>query len=409
MLELPQMALSNTAIINAKATEKAYKLYDIDGLFLQVTPNGGKWWRLKYRFDGKEKLLSLGTYPEISLSQARQRRDDARKLLATDIDPSENRKQAKVISKLNADNSFEIVAREWWKSHMTNKADSHKEKVIRRFELYLFPWIGKKPIATITAPQVLEAIKRIEKQNKLETAHRTLQTAGQVFRYAVQTGRAVRDVTADLKGALPATTVKHMAAFTEPKDVAELLRAFDAFNGTLTVQCAIKLAPLVFVRPSELRMAKWANIDLEAGKWQYLVSKTKTDHLVPLSTQAIAILRELHPVSGHGEYVFQGGHSPLKPMSESAVNAALKRMGYDTKTQITGHGFRAMARTILHERLNIDPAIIEHQLAHKVPDTLGSAYNRTKFIEQRKVMMQSWADYLDELKVGAKVMPFKQA
>ncbi len=403
------MALSNTAIINAKATEKAYKLYDIDGLFLQVTPNGGKWWRLKYRFDGKEKLLSLGTYPEISLSQARQRRDDARKLLATDIDPSENRKQAKVISKLNADNSFEIVAREWWKSHMTNKADSHKEKVIRRFELYLFPWIGKKPIATITAPQVLEAIKRIEKQNKLETAHRTLQTAGQVFRYAVQTGRAVRDVTADLKGALPATTVKHMAAFTEPKDVAELLRAFDAFNGTLTVQCAIKLAPLVFVRPSELRMAKWANIDLEAGKWQYLVSKTKTDHLVPLSTQAIAILRELHPVSGHGEYVFQGGHSPLKPMSESAVNAALKRMGYDTKTQITGHGFRAMARTILHERLNIDPAIIEHQLAHKVPDTLGSAYNRTKFIEQRKVMMQSWADYLDELKVGAKVMPFKQA
>ena len=400
MLELPQMALSNTAIINAKATEKAYKLYDIDGLFLQVTPNGGKWWRLKYRFDGKEKLLSLGTYPEISLSQARQRRDDARKLLATDIDPSENRKQAKVISKLNADNSFEIVAREWWKSHMTNKADSHKEKVIRRFELYLFPWIGKKPIATITAPQVLEAIKRIEKQNKLDTAHRTLQTAGQVFRYAVQTGRAVRDVTADLKGALPATTVKHMAAFTEPKDVAELLRAFDAFNGTLTVQCAIKLAPLVFVRPSELRMAKWADIDLEAGKWQYLVSKTKTDHLVPLSTQAIAILRELHPVSGHGEYVFQGGHSPLKPMSESAVNAALKRMGYDTKTQITGHGFRAMARTILHERLNTDPAIIEHQLAHKVPDTLGGAYNRTKFIQQRKAMMQTWADYLDELKAG---------
>ena len=403
------MALSNTAIINAKATLKAYKLYDIDGLFLQVTPNGGKWWRLKYRFGGKEKLLSLGTYPEISLSQARQRRDDARKLLATDIDPSENRKQAKVISKLNADNSFEIVAREWWQSHMTNKADSHKEKVIRRFELYLFPWIGRKPISTLTAPQVLEAIKRIEKQNKLETAHRTLQTAGQVFRYAVQTGRAVRDVTADLKGALPATVVKHMAAFTEPKDVMELLRAFDAFNGTLTVQCAIKLAPLVFVRPSELRMAKWADIDLEAGTWQYLVSKTKTDHLVPLSTQAVTILREIHPLSGHGEYVFQGGHSPLKPMSESAVNAALKRMGYDTQKDITGHGFRAMARTILHERLNIDPHIVEHQLAHKVPDTLGAAYNRTKFIEQRKLMMQTWADYLDELKSGAKVLPFKQA
>lgn len=403
------MALSNTAIINAKAADKSYKMYDTDGLFLQVTPQGGKWWRLKYRFDGKEKLLSLGTYPDISLSQARQKREDSKKLLAIDIDPSENRKQTKTDNRLNTENSFELVAREWWQSHMTNKADSHKEKVIRRFELYLFPWIGKKPISSITAPQVLETLRRIEKQNKVETAHRTLQTAGQVFRYAVQTGRAVRDVTADLKGALPATTVKHMAAFTEPKDVAELLRALDAFNGTLTVQCAIKLAPLVFVRPSELRMAKWADIDLDAGTWQYLVSKTKTDHIVPLSTQALAILHEIHPVSGHGQYVFQGGHSPLKPMSESAINAALKRMGYDTQKDITGHGFRAMARTILHERLNIDPAIIEHQLAHKVPDTLGSAYNRTKFIEQRKIMMQSWADYLDELKAGAKVMPFKQA
>lgn len=398
MLELPQMALSNTAIINAKAADKSYKMYDTDGLFLQVTPQGGKWWRLKYRFDGKEKLLSLGTYPDISLSQARQKREDSKKLLAIDIDPSEKRKQTKADNRLNTENSFELVAREWWQSHMTNKANSHKQKVIRRFELYLFPWIGKKPISSITAPQVLETLRRIEKQNKVETAHRTLQTAGQVFRYAVQTGRAIRDVTADLKGALPATTVKHMAAFTEPKDVAELLRALDAFNGTLTVQCAIKLAPLVFVRPSELRMAKWADIDLDAGTWQYLVSKTKTDHIVPLSTQALSILHEIHPVSGHGQYVFQGGHSPLKPMSESAINAALKRMGYDTQKDITGHGFRAMARTILHERLNIDPAIIEHQLAHKVPDTLGSAYNRTKFIEQRKLMMQSWADYLDELK-----------
>ena len=402
------MALSNTAIINAKAEQKRYKLHDKDGLFLQVNPNGSKWWRLKYRFEGKEKSISLGVYPHISLSQARERKDAAKKLLAIGINPSENRKEAKALTKLNTENSFEAVAREWWQSHMTNKAESHKEKVIRRFELYLFPWIGKKPIATITAPQILETIKRIEKQNKLETAHRTLQTAGQVFRYAVQTGRAVRDVTADLKGALPATTVKHMAAFTEPKDVADLLRAFDAFNGTLTVQCAIKLAPLVFVRPSELRMARWADIDLENGTWQYLVSKTKTDHLVPLSNQALNILREIYPLSGHGEYVFQGGHSPLKPMSESAVNAALKRMGYDTQKDITGHGFRAMARTILHERLNIDPAIIEHQLAHKVPDTLGAAYNRTKFIEQRKIMMQAWADYLDELKAGAKVIPFKQ-
>ena len=393
------MALTNTAIQNAKPSEKSYKIYDTDGLFMQVTPAGGKWWRFKYRFEGKEKLLSLGTYPEVSLKQARDKRDDARKLIANDqIDPSDNRQKIKAEKKLSSANSFELVAREWWATHMRNKAESHKDKVIRRFELYLFPWIGDAPIADITAPQLLQVVKRIENLNKLETAHRALQTAGQVFRYAVQTGRAIRDVTYDLKGALPATTTKHMAAFTDPKDISELLRAIDGFNGTVTVQCALKLSPLVFVRPSELRQAKWNDIDLEAGEWRYVVSKTKTDHLVPLSKQAIEILREMQPLSGHREYVFPGGHSPLRPMSEAAVNAALKRMGYDTQRQITGHGFRAMARTILHERLNIDPHIIEHQLAHSVPDTLGSAYNRTRFIEQRKTMMQQWADYLDQLK-----------
>lgn len=395
----PKMALTNIAILNAKPAEKPYKIYDTDGLFMQVTPTGGKWWRFKYRFEDKEKLISLGTYPEVSLKQARDKRDDARKLIANDqIDPSEKRQKIKADKKLNSANSFELVAREWWSIHMKNKAETHKEKVIRRFELYLFPWIGKVPIADITAPQLLQVVKRIENLNKLETAHRALQTAGQVFRYAVQTGRAIRDVTYGLKGALPATTIKHMAAFTNPKDIAELLRAIDGFNGTVTVQCALKLSPLVFARPSELRQAKWRDIDLDAAEWRYVVSKTKTDHLVPLSKQAIEILKTMQPLSGHREYVFPGGHSPLRPMSEAAVNAALKRMGYDTQTQITGHGFRAMARTILHERLNIDPHIIEHQLAHTVPDTLGSAYNRTRFIEQRKVMMQQWADYLDQLK-----------
>jgi integrase len=404
------MALTNTAIQNAKPAEKPYKLYDIDGLFLQVTPAGGKWWRFKYRFEGKEKLLSLGTYPDVSLKQARDKRDDARKLLANyQVDPSEKRKQIRADKILNTSNSFELVAREWWNTHMKNKAETHKDKVIRRFELYLFPWVGNIPIADITAPQLLQVVKRIENLNKLETAHRALQTAGQVFRYAVQTGRAIRDITYDLKGALPATTTKHMAAFTDPKDIAELLRAIDGFNGTITVQCALKISPLVFVRPSELRQAKWKDIDLEAGEWRYLVSKTKTDHLVPLSNQAIEILKTIHPVSGHGEYVFQGGHSPLRPMSEAAVNAALKRMGYDTQNEITGHGFRAMARTILHERLNIDPHVIEHQLAHSVPDTLGNAYNRTKFIDQRRIMMQQWADYLDDLKTGAKVLPIRGA
>lgn len=404
--------LSTTAINNAKPPkdkpkDKPYKLADEKGLYLLIQPKGSKLWRFDYRFDGKRKTLALGNYPDVSLADARNNRDAARKLLASTppVDPSENRKQVKATNKLNSENSFELVAREWWLSHMANKAESHKNKVIRRFELYLFPWLGKRPISEITAPQMMEAVKRIEKLNILETAHRTLQTAGQVFRYAVQTGRAVRDVTADLKGALPPTTTKHMAAFTEPKQIAELLRAIDGFTGTLTVQCALKLSPLVFVRPSELRQARWRDIDLDSGEWRYLVSKTKTDHLVPLSTQAIEILKVIHPISGHGEFVFQGGHSPRRPMSEAAVNAALKRMGFDTQKEITGHGFRAMARTVLHEKLNIDPHIIEHQLAHTVPDNLGGAYNRTKFIEQRKAMMQQWADYLDELKAGAKVIP----
>lgn len=400
------MALSDTKVRTLKPTDKQFKVADEKGLFLLVTPAGGKLWRFKYRIESKEKLLSFGAYPDVSLANARDLRDEARKVIAAGEDPSELRKAIKTGKHDDALNSFEVVAREWWQTHMKDKAESHKNKVIRRFELYLFPWIGKKPISSITAPEILDALKRVEKLNKLETAHRALQTAGQVFRYAVQTGRAVRDVTADLKGALPPTTVKHMAAFTEPKEVAELLRAIDAFNGTVTVHCALKLSPLVFARPSELRMAKWADIDLDAGTWSYLVTKTKTDHLVPLSTQAVSLLRELHPYSGHGEYVFMGGHSSLKPMSESAINAALKRMGYDTQVDITAHGFRAMARTILHERLDIDPNIIEHQLAHKVPDTLGSAYNRTKFLAQRKEMMQQWADYLDELKAGAKVISF---
>lgn len=401
------MALSDTKIRTLKAKDKPYKVSDEKGLYLLVTPSGGKLWRLKYRIDSKENTMSFGGYPDVSLADARAARDDARKQIKAGEDPNELRKAKKSGKKDDALNSFELVAREWWETHMKDKAESHKNKVIRRFELYLFPWIGKKPISSITAPEVLESLKRVEKLNKLETAHRALQTAGQVFRYAVQTGRAVRDVTADLKGALPPTTVKHMAAFTEPKQVAELLRAIDSFNGTFTVHSALKLSPLVFTRPSELRMAKWKDIDLEAGTWNYLVSKTKTDHIVPLSRQAIEILKELYPLSGHGEYVFMGGHSPLKPMSESAVNAALKRMGYDTQVDITAHGFRAMARTILHERLNIDPNIIEHQLAHKVPDTLGSAYNRTKFLAQRKEMMQQWADYLDELKAGAKVLSLR--
>ena len=415
------MALTDT-LIRANTHKDAdgnvklppYKLYDEKGLFLQVSLNGGKWWRFKYQFDGKEKLISLGTYPEVPLAGrwqdpktknvwidgARDKRDKARELISNEIDPSESRKNIKATDMLKATNSFEVVALEWAKSYFTNKTESHKKRTTRRLELYIFPWLGSKPISEITAPQILEAVRRIEKLNIAETAHRTLQATSQVFRFAVQTGKAMRDPCVDLRGALQATQVKHMAAFTEPKDVGELLRAIDGFTGSLTVQCALKLSPLVFTRPSELRTAKWVDIDLEANEWRYRVSKTNTMHLVPLSTQAAKLFAEMKPLSGHGEFVFQGGHDPKKPMSAAAINAALQRMGYDTKTEITAHGFRAMARTILHERLDIKPEIIEHQLAHKVPDTLGAAYNRTKFIEQRKIMMQTWADYLDELKAG---------
>ena len=390
--------LTVTATNNAKPKDKPYKLADEKGLYLFIQSSGSKLWRFDYRFGGKRKTLALGSFPDVSLSDARDKRDAARKLLANDADPSETKKAAKA-SKVGLQlNSLEVVAREWASSYFTNKSASHQQRTLRRLELYIFPWLGSKQISEITAPQILEAVKRIENLNKLETAHRTLQAVSQVFRHAVQTGRAMRDPCVDLRGALPASVVKHMAAFTEPKQIAGLLRSIDGFTGSFTVQCALRLSPLVFTRPSELRTAKWADIDLESKEWRYRVSKTNTMHLVPLSTQAVKLFGEMKSLSGHGEFVFQGGHDPKKPMSAAAVNAALKRMGYDTQQDITAHGFRAMARTILHERLNIDPYIIEHQLAHKVPDALGAAYNRTKFIEQRTAMMQVWADYLDELK-----------
>jgi integrase len=392
---------------DGKVKVPPYKLSDEKGLYLFIQPSGGRLWRFDYRFDGKRKTLSLGAYPDVALADARNKRDDARKLIANEVDPCETKKASKASKKNSLSNSFEVIAREWLSTKMQTKSDGYQKNVLRRFELYLFPWIGKRAISELNAPEILDVVRRIENQNKVETAYRTLQATGQVLRYAVQTGRALRDVTSDLRGALTPSVTKHMASFTEPQQVAELMRAIEGFTGTLTVRTALCIAPLVFVRPSELRKAKWVDIDLDAGVWSYLVTKTKTQHIVPLCTQAVKLLKDIQPLSGAGEYVFQGGHNPDKAMSEAAINAALRRMGYDTKTEITGHGFRAMARTILHERLNIDPHIIEHQLAHKVPDTLGAAYNRTKFIEQRTAMMQTWADYLDELKAGAKVLPIK--
>ena len=397
------MALTDIAIRNAKPTDKPYKLTDEKGLHLLVTVAGGKLWRLKYRYNSKEKLLALGAYPDVPLAKAREKRDEARRLLADGIDPGENRKVQKAAKTERSANSFEFVAREWFTKFKPGWAITHSDKIINRLENDLFPWLGSRPIAEITAPELLQCLRRIEGRGALDTAHRAHQNCGQVFRYAVQTGRALRDPSSDLRGALPPASREHYASITEPAAVAELLRAIDGFRGTFVVQCALKLSPLFFVRPGELRKAKWEEFDLDKAEWRYLVTKTKTDQLVPLASQAVEMLRELFALTGHGEYVFPG-RDPQKSMSGAAVNAALRRMGYDTKTEITGHGFRAMARTILHQEIGIAPEVIEHQLAHRVPDTLGTAYNRTKFLKERRLMMQTWADYLDKLKVGAEVI-----
>lgn len=398
------MPLSDLQIKAAKPTDKPQRLFDADGLYLEVSPSGGKLWRFKYRFAGKEKRLALGIYPIVTLKDARERRDNARRLLANDIDPGVEKKVQKAAAVARSANSFEVVAREWYAKHSPNWADSHASKIIQRLENDLFPWLGARPIAEITPPELLTALRRIEHRGALDTAHRVQQDCGRIFRYAVATGRAERDTSADLRGAMPPAKGGHFAAIVEPLAVGELLRAIDGFRGTFIVQCALGLAPMFFVRPGELRKAEWAGFDLDKGEWCYLATKTKTDHIVPLATQAVLILRDLHALTGRGRYVFPG-RDPKRPMSEATVNAALRRLGYDTKTEMTGHGFRAMARTILHQELGMVPEVIEHQLAHRVPDALGTAYNRTKFIAERRKMMQVWSDYLDKLKAGAAVIP----
>ncbi len=398
------MPLTDTAIRTAKPSAKPVRMFDGGGLYLELSPAGGKLWRLKYRFNGKEKRLALGAYPEISLKDARERREQARKLLANDVDPGENRKVQKAAKVERSSNSFEVIAREWFAKNRDTWAPSHSDKIITRLENDVFPWIGGTAIAEITAPNVLEVLRRIEKRGTLDTAHRAKGNISQVMGYAIATGRADRDPCPDLRDALPPARESNFASITDPAKVAELLRAMDAFSGTFVVKSALLLSPLLFVRPGELRCAEWAGFDLDKAEWGYFVSKTKSDHVVPLASQAVAILRELHALTGHGRYVFPG-RDPQKAMSEAAVNAALRRMGYDTKTEITGHGFRAMARTILHEELHQKPEVIEHQLAHRVSDALGTAYNRTKFLRERKAMMQLWADYLGKLKTGAEVIP----
>jgi integrase len=326
---------------------------------------------LKYRFDGKEKRLSLGVYPDVTLKMARERRDEARKLLANEIDPGQVRKATKAAKLDRAGNSFEVVAREWFGKHSANWMESHSGRIIRRLERDVFPWLGSTSIADITVPELLKAIRRIEQRGAIETADRILGNCGQVFRYAVATGRAERDPSVDLRGALTPVKSKHFASITEPKDVAKMLRALDGYEGTLIVRSALRLAPLVFVRPGELRHAQWADIDLEAAQWRFPVTKTDTDHIVPLARQAVAILRKVEPLTGRGKFVFPSARSALRPMSENAILAAMRRMSIG-KEEMSGHGFRAMARTILDEVLHVRPDFIEHQLAHAVRDPNGS-------------------------------------
>jgi integrase len=398
------MPLTDTAIRNAKPKEKPYSLPGGKGLSIQIQPTGGKWWRFRYRFDGKAKMLSFGVYPDVPLKSAIDRCDSARKLLADGIDPGQNRKAVKAAKDERASNSFEVVAREWYDKHAPNWVEHHGDRIIRRFERDIFPWIGGKPIAELTAPDLLAVLRRIENRGALETAHRALSNCGQVFRYAVATSRVARDPSADLRGALPPVKGENFAAVTEPKKVAELLRTLDGYQGTLPVACALRLAPLVFVRPGELRTALWADVDLEAAEWRYHVTKTDTDHIVPLATQAVAILTELHALTGRGRFVFPGARSNGRPMSDNAILGAMRRLGI-AKDEMSGHGFRAMARTILDEVLGVRPDLIEHQLAHAVKDPNGRAYNRTAHLPERRKMMQQWADYLDKLKAGADVIP----
>jgi integrase len=397
--------LTDMKVLKAKSQGKQVTLFDGGGLFLLVTPSGGKLWRFKYRFDGKEKLLALGPYPEISLAEARTKREEARTQIANGIDPGAVKKAMKLAETAEAE-TFEVIALEWHAKFSPSWTQGHAAVIMAQLKHDLFPWIGKRPVNDIKARELLAVLRRVESRGALYTAHRVRTTAGQVLRYAVATGRAERDCSGDLRGALPQPGEKHHAAITDPKEVAPLLRAIEGYQGYFVVKCALRLAPMFFVRPGELRTAEWAEIDLDEGAWNIPAHKMKMKqpHIVPLCAQAIEILTELKQLTGASRYVFPSVRSFARPMSNNTVNAALRRMGYEKDT-MTGHGFRAMARTILDEVLQVRPDYIEHQLAHAVRDPNGRAYNRTAHLEGRREMMQTWADYLDGLKQGAQVLP----
>lgn len=403
--------LSDVEIKKLKPKETDYKKADGGGLYLLITPSGGKLWRMKYRFDGKEKTLFLGKYPDVTLGKAREQRNKARELLAEGVDPGAAKKaqtaQEQVQKAIDA-NTFEKVAREWHEHTKKHKewSDNHAERLLHRLEVDVFPTIGSKPIVDIKRSELVNELRRISTRT-IETAIRIKAAFYGVFRYALDQEWIDVNPAADLKNIVPRVAHKHMAAPTEPKKVAELVKAIDGFSGSYVTKCALKLTPLLFVRPGELRSMEWSELDLDAAEWNIpgVKMKMKKPHLVPLSTQAVDILTELRHLTGTGKYVFPCHRSPLRCMSENTINASLRRLGFD-KDEICAHGFRAMARTLLHEVLNFPPDAIEAQLAHAVPDRLGNAYNRTQFIAKRRQMMQHWSEYLEGLKKGAKVLPF---
>jgi integrase len=393
--------LTDTKIKQAKPATKPYKLFDERGLYLIVTPNGGKWWRLKFRFGGKEKGLSLGVYPEVSLKDARERRDDARRQIAGDVDPSAEREAAKSVQ---AD-SFEQVTREWFEKFSAAWVQEHADIIIWRLEKNIFPFIGARSIGEITPPELLRVLRRIESRGAIETAHRIKQTCGQIFRYAIATGRATHDITADLRGALAPVVEQHRAAITDPKEVGNLMRAINGYQGGPVVRAALRFSALTFQQPGEIRKAEWAQIDLDNAMWRIPAERMKMrrEHMVPLSHQAVETLREIYPLTGSGRLVFPGMRSVGQPMSENTIVAALRNMGYP-QGKMTAHGFRSMASTLLHE-MGWKSDVIERQLAHVEQNAIKGAYNRAEHLGERTKMMQAWADYLHSLANGGTVVP----
>lgn len=397
------MLLSDTKIRAAKPHAKAYKLRDGQGLFMIIGPRGQRWWRLRFRIAGTEKMLSLGTYPAVSLREARKRRNELREQIERGIDPSLQRAS----EQLAGESTFAAIGREWYTKHLHAWTPEHAARIKRRLERDIFPWIGPRPIAELTAPELLMVLRRIESRSVLDTAHRALQNCSAILRYAVATGRAPRDPCADLRGALPPARGKHHAAITDPQAAGALLRAIENYQGSLVTKSALQLAPLLFVRPGELRRAEWSEIDTQAAEWRIPEGKMKARvaHIVPLAKQAIEIIEELRPLTGSGRYLFPSERTGERPMSDGTMIAAIRRMGY-AKGEMTAHGFRSLASTLLNEQ-GWSRDAIERQLAHAERDATRAAYNRAQYLAERRRMMQAWADYLAGLRVGAQVIPLR--